>query len=331
MGLASNLKRDRPSTDASIRLSERILPMLLGGMIGDALGVPVEFKKRDSFHITKMEGFGTYQHPIGTWSDDTSLTLCLMETLVENGTPDDLMNKFVRYQNEGYLTPYGKMFDIGIATQQAISRFLSGVPASQCGGNHEKNNGNGALMRISPLMATLNGELDVRIRHQEVKKWAEITHAHPRSHVGCYIYMDILFSLSSGGTFQSALKDLHKHLSNIPKEYTAELKHYQRVLGCSLIDAPRESIQSTGYIVDTLEAAIWCLLHTNNYQDAVLAAVNLGGDTDTIAFITGTLAGMYYKIDGIPTEWIDQLVDYYSLSARIDQFIQYYVDQNLTT
>uniref|UniRef100_UPI00117D6AAE ADP-ribosylglycohydrolase family protein n=1 Tax=Wohlfahrtiimonas populi TaxID=1940240 RepID=UPI00117D6AAE len=271
----------------------------------------------------------TYNQPIGTWSDDTSLTLCLMETLVEEGTPDDLMKKFVLYQTEGYLTPYGKMFDIGIATQQSISRFLAGTPASQCGGKTEMDNGNGSLMRISPIIANLLSEINVDKRCQEVKKWSEITHAHPRSLLGCNIYMDILFSLSDNCTPKQSLEYLHDNLSKMEIPYDSEAKYYKRILDLSIIDAPRNTIQSSGYIVDTLEAAIWCLCNTDNYKDAVLTAVNLGGDTDIIGFVTGTLAGMYYKMDGIPAEWIDQLANKEMLLTHIDNFIQYYVNKDL--
>ena len=128
---------------------KRLYSTIIGGIIGDALGVPVEFKARN-LNITGMTGYGTYNQPPGTWSDDTSLTLCLMENLIEEKDETELMKKFAAYR-EGYWTPYGSMFDIGRATDDAIERFKRGVPIEQCGGATEFDNGNGALMRISPL------------------------------------------------------------------------------------------------------------------------------------------------------------------------------------
>ena len=132
----------------------KIKSVIYGLAVGDALGVPVEFMNRDTYEITDMIGHGTYdQHP-GTWSDDTSLTLILIRHLYENSDLHELMTKMNQYRS-GYMTPYNECFDIGIATEQAIDRFMSGHEPETCGGTSESNNGNGALMRISPLAFTL--------------------------------------------------------------------------------------------------------------------------------------------------------------------------------
>lgn len=131
-----------------------ILAVIYRLAVGDALGVPVEFEERDTYCLTDMIGFGTYHQPPGTWSDDTSLTLELMEHLDEKSDLNGLIDKFIAYR-DGCLTPFGNCFDIGIATNEAIERYLSGISSEECGGQDERSNGNGALMRISPLVFLL--------------------------------------------------------------------------------------------------------------------------------------------------------------------------------
>lgn len=292
-----------------LRIKNKLIPTIIGGIVGDALGVPVEFKNRD-INIKGMTGFGTYNQPAGTWSDDTSLTLCLINNIIENKDENDLMNKFAAYQSSGYLTPYGEMFDIGVATIQAIQRFNQGIPAKECGGKSEYDNGNSALMRIAPLVGTLWSEQDFKVRRKEIERITEITHAHPRSTLGCIIYVDFLINLfhnlSPIEALQTTLLDCNNDLSRYPA-YKNELQAYSRIFDKSILTLSRSEIKSDGYVVHSLEAAIWCFFNTKSYQEAVLAAVNLGGDTDTIGFITGTIAGIYYKMDAIPEEWVNQL------------------------
>ncbi|MBM7702106.1 ADP-ribosylglycohydrolase family protein [Metabacillus iocasae] len=321
--------QDKWDSDESIyigvTIKERLYPTILGGIVGDALGVPVEFKDRDTINVTTMTGYGTYNQPEGTWSDDTSLTMCLIETIIEGKDERGLMEKFEKYWSEGYWTPYGEMFDIGIATSDAISRYKKGLPESEWGGKGEYDNGNGALMRIAPLAFTLWDELDFNKRREEVERVAHVTHCHPRSTLGCIIYMEYLLRLFSNNkpldAYERAINICKRHLTGTI--YEQEFAAYSRIMDLSLPTLERDNIQSTGYVVSSLEASIWCFLNTDNYKDAVLAAVNLGGDTDTIGFITGTIAGMYYKMDGIPKEWMDQLARKDDLLDACKRFFHY--------
>ncbi|MGX1376212.1 ADP-ribosylglycohydrolase [Priestia megaterium] len=179
-------------------LHKKVLSTILGGAVGDALGVPVEFKKRDTFRITTMTGYGTYNQPKGTWSDDTSLTMCLIDNLLDKQDEYDLMQKFASYWANGYWTPYGEMFDIGIATSEAIRRYKSGLPKEEWGGSAEYDNGNGALMRIAPLAFTLRQEPSFIKRKEEIERIAHVTHRHVRSTLGCIIYVALLICLFDG-------------------------------------------------------------------------------------------------------------------------------------
>jgi len=315
-----------------IAIKKRILPTLYGGIIGDMLGVPVEFKKRGTFQINDVTGYGTYNQPPGTWSDDTSMTLCLVETLTENGSPLDLMKKFVQYEENGYLTPYGKMFDIGIATVKAIRRFKEGTPLAQCGGTSEYDNGNGAIMRIAPLAFMLNNDFDFDKHVKIIKQYTEITHAHPRAIVGSFIYVELLVRMSLNDSLEKAIQNielLFNHIFNENHPYQEEFQHYKRIFKDNFFNTPEEEILSGGYVVHTLEAAIWCLGTTSSFKEAVLKAVNLGDDTDTVGAITGALAGMHYKMEGIPKDWLERIVRKDKVDELIKDFCDARVEQDM--
>ncbi|WP_254391832.1 ADP-ribosylglycohydrolase family protein [Terribacillus sp. DMT04] len=183
---------------------------MYGGILGDLIGVPVEFKKRDTFNIVDIEGYGTYNQPPGTLSDDTSLTLCLLENIVEKGTLNDLMNKFLLYRDSGYCTPFGKMFDIGRTTNEAIEKYKSGMPVEQCGGDSEYDNGNGAVMRLAPLAFLLCKEFNFKKKIEVIKQYTEITHSHPRSIVGSIIYVELLIRLYHNNSLKQSIKGIQR-------------------------------------------------------------------------------------------------------------------------
>lgn len=313
-------------------IEKRIYPTLYGGVIGDMLGVPVEFKDRGTFKVEDVTGYGTYNQPPGTWSDDTSLTLCLMENIIEEGNPETLMEKFLKYKEDGYKTPYGRMFDIGIATSNAIWKFKQGTPPENCGGKSEYDNGNGAIMRLAPLAFTLTDEFDFPKKVEIIKKYTEVTHAHPRAIVGSVIYIELLLRLYHNNSLDVSLREIVELFEeNFDEDhiYRQELKHYIRIFDKDFKYVSQDEIKSSGYVVHTLEAAIWCLLTTDNFKDAVLKAVNLGDDTDTVGTITGTLAGMYYKMDGIPEEWINKIGNKDEIDMCIYNFYAYCANKEI--
>lgn len=310
----------------ALNIKDALLPTIYGGIIGDMLGVPVEFRKRGTYKIEGVTGFGTYNQKPGTWSDDTSMTFCLMQNIIEKGNAEDLMNKFVDYAEKGYMTPYGKMFDIGRTTVESIRRFKNGIPANECGGNTEYDNGNGALMRIAPITFLLYNNFDFNEKAEVIKEYSQLTHGHPRSIVASIIYIELLLRLYWNNTLRVGLDRVLNLFNTVLPEghiYREELKNYSRIFDKDFFKTPEEEIKSSGYVVDTLEAAIWCLGTTDNFKDAVLKAVNLGGDTDTIASITGSLAGMLYKMDSIPEEWLEAIADKENVDRLIQEFFKY--------
>jgi len=298
---------------------DKVIGGLVGVCVGDALGVPVEFVSRDKLKlnpIKDMVGYGTYNQPPGTWSDDSSLTLCLAESLCKGFNIHDIADKFIKWLYEGYWTPYGETFDIGNTTYIAISRLKSGVNPLDAGPKDEFSNGNGSLMRILPLsfyLEKMKKEEQFEITH----KVSRITHGHLRSQMACGIYIQIAINLLKEDPPEIAYKKAKEiSLDYYSREpYVYELKHFDRILKSDIRKLPLDLIKSTGYVIDTLEASLWSFLNSKTFKDAVLTAVNLGGDTDTIGAVTGGLAGIYYGYSAIPKDWVKKI-------AKVDEIIE---------
>lgn len=298
-------------------MKNNVLSGIMGLTVADALGVPVEFKSRrtlESDPVTSMQAYGTYNQPAGTWSDDTSMTLGLVDSLAKGLNYGDIMKNFSEWLYEAEYTPHGEVFDVGIGTNKALDRFKAGVPALECGGALERDNGNGSLMRILPIYYYLksiygNGFLKNEESFEIIHNVSALTHAHKRSQIACGIYISIASELANTTDLDKAVKDgIYLATSYYQKrnEFVEELNKYNRLE--DIADLPIEEIKSSGYVVDTLEAAVWCLLTTKSYQECVLKAVNLGEDTDTVAAVAGGLAGIYYGYESIPDEWLDVVV-----------------------
>jgi ADP-ribosylglycohydrolase len=290
----------------------KVLGGLFGLCVGDALGVPVEFVSRNTLKknpVKDMIAYGTHNQPIGTWSDDSSLAFCLAESLCEGFNLQDIADRFVKWLYEDYWTPHGKTFDVGNTTRIAISRLKEGVNPLEAGPNDEYSNGNGSLMRILPLAFYL--EKKDRDRQFEITHQVScLTHGHLRSQMACGIYIQFAINLLNGNTPKLAYNNMKeatlKYYSRDP--YQKELGNFARILESDISELPEVSIKSSGYVIDTLEASLWSFLRSNTYMEAVLTAINLGGDTDTIGAVTGGIAGIYYDYKNIPKKWINNIV-----------------------
>lgn len=293
-------------------MNNHLQTILIGTAVGDALGVPVEFQTRGYLKanpVTDMREYGTHEQPKGTWSDDTSLMLCLAESMREGLDINTLAQKFIAWKNDNLWTPHGWVFDIGIGTRIAIERLENGMTPELAGGFEEMDNGNGSLMRILPLVLHIK-DLDIDERYEWVKKISSITHAHVRSVMACFYYLELAKKIIEGKDKFQAYNELQSELSphfNQMKINPIEIHKFHRLLNEDISKVNEDNIKSSGYVNDTLEAAIWCILITNNYKDAVLKAVNLGHDTDTTGAVAGGLAALIYGMDNIPKEWINTL------------------------
>ncbi len=287
---------------------------IIGFAVGDALGVPVEFSSRekmDAKPVEKMEGFGTYPYPAGTWSDDTSMTLATLDSLKDGIDFEDMMKKFCEWYKCAKYTASDVVFDIGNATRDSLVDYLqNAIPAVKCGRENSWNNGNGSLMRIMPMVLYLffSGEKEISTEDKidYIEKCSCLTHAHSRSVIGCGIYAFVVWELLLEKSKKAIIRGLRKaeeHYKNHP-----EFRHYIRIFDENFKDTTRKEISGSGYVVHCLEAAIWCLLNTDSYKDCVLSAVNLGEDTDTTASVAGGLAGLLYGYNEIPEDWRNTLI-----------------------
>ena len=302
--------------------------ILLGTAIGDALGVPVEFEHRQELEknpVVGMREYGTHNQPKGTWSDDSSLALCLAESLCNGYNLNDIADKFIRWYYDGYCTPYGRVFDVGVTTARAISYLQSGCKPELAGMDRERDNGNGSLMRILPLVPyIINMEEEDRFRI--IGEVSSLTHRHPRSILACISLCEFAIQYINLQSIEKAYQTMQQTMLQLLKKemFIEEDIPFKRLVGLSYEEFKNielKDIRSTGYVIDTLEASLWCVFNTTNYKDAVLKAVNLGDDTDTVGAITGGLAGIIYGYDTIPSKWIDTLArkdDIIGLGEKLD-------------
>ncbi|QRO50681.1 ADP-ribosylglycohydrolase family protein [Butyricimonas virosa] len=302
--------------------------ILLGTAIGDALGVPVEFEHRQELEknpVVGMREYGTHNQPKGTWSDDSSLALCLAESLCNGYNLNDIADKFIRWYYDGYCTPYGRVFDVGVTTARAISYLQSGCKPELAGMDRERDNGNGSLMRILPLIPyIINMEEEDRFRI--IGEVSSLTHRHPRSILACISLCEFAIQYINLQSIEKAYQTMQQTMLQLLKKemFIEEDIPFKRLVGLSYEEFKNielKDIRSTGYVIDTLEASLWCIFNTTSYKDAVLKAVNLGDDTDTVGAITGGLAGIIYGYDTIPSKWIDTLArkdDIIGLGEKLD-------------
>ena len=287
---------------------------IMGFVVGDALGVPVEFssKKQMQEHpLTDMEEYGTHNQPIGTWSDDSSMTLATIDSINEKGKIDynDIMKKYSEWKRTAKYTATDKLFDIGITTSNAIGRYNRGeMNPTECGDYGLNNNGNGSLMRSLPIAIYLaNSNLSENEKTKIVNEYSSMTHAHEISRLGCKIYCDFIEGLIKNNFDKVKALDTIKN-KNYKKFYSNEtINLYRRVLDGTICNEREENIKGSGYVLHTLEASVWAIMTTDNYSDAVLKSINLGEDTDTVGAITGSLAGMIYGYSNIPNKWLNNI------------------------
>lgn len=295
------------------------------------MGVPVEFRSREAIRenpVTGMTGYGTYNLPPGTWSDDSALTFCLAEALMNEPILHGIAKNFQKWLYQNYWTANGNVFDVGITTRQAIYNLSLGTTPELAGGFGEDENGNGSLMRILPLVFYVKDK-PVDERFTITKAVSAITHRHIRSIIACFYYLEFAKHLLNKDDKFSIYQNLKTSVADYLHSVSidpSEIQLFHRLLVDNIYDLTEDQIHSSGYVVHTLEASIWCILTANSYEAAVLKAVNLGADTDTTAAVTGGLAGLLFGFNNIPAAWITQLArqtDIDDLASRLTLALEY--------
>ena len=306
------------------RQNNQYLGAIIGHAVGDAMGFPTEFSKREELlqnPVIEMIDSPDVGQPAGSWSDDTAMEIATNDSFIQKKYFDykDIMDKWVKWISKSEYTPTGVAFDIGRTCLKAIKKYCNGTAPLQCGSTSINENGNGSLMRILPVaLYAYSKKLDDTSIHKLTNEVSSLTHAHEVSRLGCYIYVQFIICLLKGNTKQEA----YKHIQNL--DYRSfrmdSIHHYARILNEQIEFQILDNIKSTGYIVDTLESAMWIFMNAQHYKEAIIASTNIGGDTDTIGAIVGSMAGIYYGFDSIPSNWLNKLQRKEYLMELADKF-----------
>ena len=297
---------------------ERFRGCLLGLAAGDAVGTTVEFSPPGTFKpVTDMVGGGPFNLEAGQWTDDTSMALCLAASLIETKTfdPADQMRRYVRWRNDGYMSSNGRCFDIGITVRHALARFgQTGDPYS--GDTDPFSAGNGSIMRLAPVpMVYAN---DPRLAINFAAASSRTTHATPAAVDACRYFAALIVGALHGASKAELLSSCYTPIPDL-WTYTPLMPDIDQLASGSFKHREPPEIVGTGYVVRSLEAALWAFDRSNSFEEGCLLAVNLGNDADTTAAVYGQLAGAFYGVDGIPERWRSKLAMHDEIVNMADQ------------
>lgn len=320
-----------------MRLLEKDIKAGVYGLaLGDAVGVPFEFRAREvvrKYDLSRMWEYGTHNQPMGTWSDDTSMVLATIDAMSGNiGSMAKIMDNFVDWLERGKYTANGNVFDVGGTTCRAIRRYAIGEDIALCGEDEESSNGNGSLMRMLPVAYYIWLHKGLNIDESTIGMigmYSSLTHAHALSKECCVYYVYVALYIMAEGAKIGLQKAIKRGIEAVEDYYRAhngstvleecELSSLKEVLRLE-----EGAIISTGYVVASLKASLWSLYHSTGFKSAVCTAVSLGGDTDTIGAITGSLAGLYYGYDKLPVDWLAELRNKALIEEICDRFFERY-------
>ncbi|MDK2125089.1 ADP-ribosylglycohydrolase family protein [Parachitinimonas caeni] len=293
-------------------LQNRFRGCLLGLACGDAVGTTVEFSPRGSFEpVRDMVGGGPFNLPAGAWTDDTSMALCLAHSLLHCQGFDarDQMNRYTNWQQHGYMSSTGSCFDIGVTIARALQRYqLSGNPFA--GVPDPRQAGNGSLMRLAPVVLYYFDQPD-QLPGMAAES-ARTTHGAEEVLAATRLFARQLRAALAGQSKDAIVQGLQDE--PCPPKVAALARGDWR-------DKAESEIKGSGYVMESLEAALWCFWHTDSFEAAILRAANLGDDADTTAAICGQLAGAYYGVEAIPLPWRQRLVMAQEITALADQLL----------
>lgn len=279
---------------------------LMGLAVGDAMGTTVEFKSPGSFSpVTDMSGGGPFGLEPGQWTDDTSMALCLAESLVrcKGFDAEDQMERYLRWRDEGYMSSNGSCFDIGNTVSAALSKYQqTGDPFA--GSESPRSAGNGSLMRLAPVPLFYADAPERAIRMSGES--SRTTHGAPTCIDACRYYGGLIAGALNGVSKDDLLSSRYAPASN-PWEASPLCPEIDEIACGSFKHRKPPQIVGSGYVVKSLEAALWAFHESSTFRDGCLLAVNLGDDADTTAAIYGQLAGAYYGLQGLPESWVSRI------------------------
>ena len=288
--------------------------IILGFAVGDALGVPFEFLESDEIdfkYSEEMQGNGTYDQPVGTFSDDTSMMCCTIEALIQDNSLQRIAENFLKWKNENYWTANGEVFDIGNTTKVALNAFEKNGDLSGSSTNNEYDCGNGSLMRILPLLP-YTMKMELADKFELIKKVSAITHGHIRAAIACFIYLELAEKIwkdktgSKSIVYSRMLQSVEPFLNSL-EETKNEMHHFENIFRRPQ-GIPKNELSNSGYVVDSLILSFHCYMKYNRYEMRVWYAISFGGDTDTNAALTGALGALDGGIREIPERWLNKLI-----------------------
>ncbi|MBQ9853790.1 MAG: ADP-ribosylglycohydrolase family protein [Bacilli bacterium] len=290
----------------------KFIDSIIGHAIGDAMGMPTEFCSREqllSNPVVNMIESKKVGQPAGSWTDDTSMEIATIESIVSNKgfNYSDIMTRWCDWLNKGDYTPNGEVFDVGRTCLRACRNFMNGIEPIKCGLSDENSNGNGSLMRILPVAIyshtnNLSNEELVNL----VNDVSSLTHGHNISKIACYMYVKFVIRLFNGMSKEECYEHLKTDDYSMYDNYS--LSKYDRLIKEDITKLKIDDIKSSGYVVDTWECVLWILLKSKSFKETIIATTNIGQDTDTIGAIAGSMAGIIYGMDETPKQWLDTLI-----------------------
>lgn len=292
--------------------TESVKSLLLGIAVGDAIGTTAVSKSRTTLlanPITTMEYDEIHNQPAGSWANTSATTFCLAEVIAAGYSPEALGQLLIAWAYDNYWTAQGAVLDIGKTTAEALRALHSGVSPLKTGATSNESNGCGSLMRVAPLVF-MTDQNPITKRWQMAREVSEVTHAHFTSVVSCFYYLEFLRHIFHGSDKLKAYKKLSEKLPEFFDSCGINESNYavlSRLLKTQISKAKESDIQSTSYVIDTLEAVIWCVMTEKTFSSTVLKAVNLGGNTATITALTAGIAALIYGYDAIPAEWLSKI------------------------
>lgn len=300
-------------------MKNNIYGAIMGAIVGDAIGLPFEFKDKSEIKksdIRKLKTRGYHNLPIGTWSDDSSMILCTIESMLDGYNHRNIGDKFCEWKYNAHWTPYGILFDIGGTTAKAIMNI--NLRNDYTGLNEEDDCGNGSLMRIIPLLFYIKDNRSQRF--DIIKEVSSLTHSNMKCIIACSIYLEMCLNILDGHDKTTAYTKMKSTILEYYKEYDKQLKSFDNILYKDILDINKEELSGSGYVIHTLESALYSFLSTKNFKHAIYNAILLGDDTDTVASITGGISGLYYGYNKIPKKWRKLIVKQKEIFDLLDTF-----------
>ena len=321
--------------------SQAIKNSIISLIMGDMMGTPVQFILRKNLQKSlKDEPISSLilktksNIPFGSWSDDSSMTLCTMESIAEKSNIDlkNLVEYFCKWLYKGYMTPFNKTFDVGMTTMEGLNRYIRTDKTvmdivAPNGSTNIRSNGNGSLMRILPVsIYCYFRKLSSKETFKIIDNVSSLTHAHAISVLGCYIYTLIVFDILDGKSKNEIIENLKNIYNNeaIPDEYRVWLDEYSEIINGNIIKENAENIDSSGYVKSTLGVAIWGFYNNKSVEDCIFRIIELGHDSDTNGAVGAGLSGLYYGLRGNLAQdyWVNKIIKKDMINTVIEKYIE---------